>query len=341
MADPRFFSVAGPFSLGHLAEVAGAELSDRESSEMMVSDVAPLSTAQDNQISFWDNKLYIEAFSQSHAGACIVRPDVEAPTDKMILLRIADPYRGYARIAREFYPLQKLAAGISDSSNIDKTAIISEGCQIDAGAVIGADCVIGEQTHIGANAVVCDGVMIGSNCLIGPSVTLRACQIGNRAIIHAGVRIGQDGFGFALGQEGHLKVPQLGRVIIEDDVEIGANSTIDRGAGPDTMIGQGTKIDNLVQIAHNVTIGRNCIIVSQAGISGSTNIGDFVMLGGQAGLAGHLSIGDGAQVAAQSGVMRDVAPGQKVGGTPSVPMRQWLKSAALMEKLLKTNKKRS
>jgi UDP-3-O-[3-hydroxymyristoyl] glucosamine N-acyltransferase len=341
MADPRFFSVVGPFSLGHLAEVAGAELSDKASTEKMVCDVAPLSTAQGDQISFWDNKLYIEAFAQSGAGACLVRPDVEAPTDKMILLRMADPYRGYARIAREFYPVQQLSPGISESSNVDKTATIGGGSQIDAGAVISAHCVIGEQTHIGTNAVICDGVEIGSDCLIGPSVTVQACEIGNRVIIHSGVRIGQDGFGFALGQKGHLKVPQLGRVIIEDDVEIGANSTIDRGAGPDTVIGQGTKIDNLVQIAHNVTIGRNCIIVSQVGISGSTKIGDVVMLGGQAGLTGHLTIGDGAQVAAQGGVIRDVAPGQKVGGTPAVPMRQWLKSVALMEKLLKTNKKRS
>ena len=341
MADPLFFSVAGPFSLGHLAEVAGAELSIETSSDLMIYDVAPLSTARGNQISFWDNKLYIEDFTNSGAGACIVRPDVNAPSDKMVLLKIADPYIGYAKIALEFYPALVLSGGIADSSHIDKTAKLGLGCQVDAGAVIGGHCIIGDRTRIGANAVIGDGVEIGSDSLVGPNATLQACQIGDHVILHTGVRVGQDGFGFALGKSGHLKVPQLGRVIIEDDVEIGANSTIDRGAGPDTVIGQGTKIDNLVQIAHNVTIGRNCIIVSQVGISGSTKIGNFAMLGGQAGLTGHLTIGDGAQIAAQSGVIRNIEPGQQVGGTPSVPMRQWLKSAALMEKLLKTNKKRS
>ena len=177
--------------------------------------------------------------------------------------------------------------------------------------------------------------------MVGPNVTLQTCLIGSRTVIHAGVRIGEDGFGFSLGKNGHLKIPQLGRVIIEDDVEIGANTTIDRGAGPDTVIGSGTKIDNLVQIAHNVKIGRNCIIASQVGISGSTEIGDFVMFGGQAGLIGHLKIGDGAQIAAQSGVLRNIKSGEKVGGTPAVPMRHWLKGAVLMEKIIKKNNERS
>ena len=157
--------------------------------------------------------------------------------------------------------------------------------------------------------------------------------VGARTIVHGGARIGQDGFGFALGADGHLKVPQLGRVLIGDDVEIGANTTIDRGAGPDTVVGDGTKIDNLVQIAHNVRIGRGCVIVAQVGISGSTRIGDFVMLGGQAGLTGHLVVGDGAKVAAQAGVMRDIEPGTTVGGSPAMPQRQWLKSVAMIERM--------
>jgi len=339
MADPRFYSVSGPFSLGHLAEISGAVIGDSADSEKLFYDVAPLSTAQVDQISFWDNKLYIDEFKSSQAGACLVRPDVKPVSDQMALLKTPDPYTAYAQIAQAFYPESSLKANHSKSAAIDPSAEIGAHCQIAAGAVIGSRVKIGEKTQIGENAVIADGVEIGADCLIGPHVTIQKSLIGNRVVLHPGVRVGQDGFGFALSEKGHAKVPQLGRVIIEDDVEIGANSTIDRGAGPDTVIGQGTKIDNLVQIAHNVNIGRNCIIVSQVGISGSTKIGDFVIMGGQAGLTGHLTIGDGVQIAAQAGVMRDIEPGQKVGGTPAVPMRQWLKSAALMEKLLKSDKK--
>lgn len=339
MADPRFYSVAGPFSLGQLAEFADAELNDKSASDQLVYDVAPLSTAESNHISFWDNKRYLEEFKTSRAGACIVRPDVQAFSDGMILLKSPDPYTGYAKIAQAFYPNAIQTGNVAKTAFLDETAVVDATCQIEAGAVIGANVKIGERTKIGANTVVDDGVEIGSDCLIGPNVSLQACLIGDRVVLHAGVRLGQDGFGFAMSEKGHLKVPQLGRVIIENDVEIGANSTVDRGAGPDTVIGQGAKIDNLVQIAHNVKIGKNCIIVSQVGISGSTKVGDFVVMGGQAGLTGHLSIGDGVQIGAQSGVMRDIKAGEKVGGTPSVPMRQWLKSVALMEKLLKSNKK--
>ena len=157
-------------------------------------------------------------------------------------------------------------------------------------------------------------------------------------LIHAGVRIGQDGFGFATGAEGHVKVPQLGRVIIGDDVEIGANTTIDRGAGPDTVIGAGTQIDNLVQIGHNVVLGRGCVVVAQVGISGSTKVGDYVVIGGQVGLAGHLSIGNKVRIAAQSGVMRDVAEGETVGGSPATTMRDWLRRVAIVDRLARKGK---
>lgn len=182
------------------------------------------------------------------------------------------------------------------------------------------------------------GVAVGPSCRIGAGAVLQNCLVGARVIIHPGVRVGQDGFGFAPGPGGHLKVPQLGRVLIEDDVEIGANTTIDRGTGPDTVIGAGTKIDNLVQIAHNVRLGRGCIVVSQVGISGSTEIGDFVMIGGQAGLTGHLHVGAGARIAAQSGVMRDIEPGTEVGGSPAKPVKAWLKEVATLERLTKAGK---
>ncbi|RJO63904.1 MAG: UDP-3-O-(3-hydroxymyristoyl)glucosamine N-acyltransferase [Myxococcales bacterium] len=333
MADPRFFAAAGPFTLRELATIAGAEIANGDEARRFV-DVAPLGAAGPEDVSFLDNRRYLDAFRQSRAGACLVAPDaVKAAPSGMNLLIAKDPYRAYAKVAAAFHPPRAFEPGIHPAAHIGKDARIGEGCRIEAGAAIGARADIGRRCHIAANAVIGEGVAIGDDGWIGPGVSISHAVLGRRAIVHGGARIGQDGFGFALGPQGHLKVPQLGRVVIGDDVEIGANTTIDRGAGPDTVVGDGTKIDNLVQIAHNVRIGRGCVIVAQVGISGSTRIGDFVMLGGQAGLTGHLEIGDGAKVAAQAGVMRDIEPGVTVGGSPAVPQRQWLKGVALIERM--------
>ena len=332
MADPRFYVAARPLTLKELAELSQAEM--RGDADAVFTDVAPLAQAGPDHVGFLDNMRYADAFSASKAGACIVRPDMEkkAPAD-MALLLTDDPYGGYARVAQAFYPPPPPSAAVSSEAVIDETASLGRDCRVDAGAVIGPGAEIGHRCHIGAHAVIGEGVVLGDDCLIGPSASLACALVGKRVIIHAGACIGQDGFGFAPGAQGHLKVPQLGRVIIEDDVEIGANTTIDRGTGPDTVIGEGAKIDNLVQIAHNVRVGRGCMMAAQVGISGSTTVGDFAMIGGQAGFAGHLRIGNGVRIAAQSGLMRDVEAGKTVGGSPAVPMRQWLRGVARLERM--------
>ena len=242
----------------------------------------------------------------------------------MALLLSEAPYMAFAKIARAFYPdAVPPDGGIDDSAVVHPSAQIGVGTRIEAGVVIGRQARLGAACHIAANAVIGDGVTLGDNCRIGAGASISHSIIGNRVYIYPGARIGQDGFGFATGPAGHLRIPQLGRVIIHDDVEIGANSTIDRGAGPDTVIGAGCMIDNLVQIGHNVQMGRGCVIVAQVGISGSTKLGDFVVIGGQAGLAGHWTIGTGVRMAARSGVTHHIPDGVEVGGAPAVPIREW------------------
>ncbi|MDP6174566.1 MAG: UDP-3-O-(3-hydroxymyristoyl)glucosamine N-acyltransferase [Rhodospirillales bacterium] len=331
MADARFFKVARPFSLRELAGISDAEISGEADPDRQFSDVEPLANAGPGHISFIDNRRYLKDFEQSKAGAVLAQADLasRAPPG-MALLICADPYRGYARVAQAFYPATRQTTGISGSAQIAPSASIGADCAIDAGVVIGEDAEIGEGCWIGANSTLGDGIVLGPKCRIGPNVSLAFCLIGAGAVLHSGVRIGGDGFGFAPGATGHEKVPQLGRVIIQDDVEIGSNSTIDRGSGPDTVIGAGCKIDNLVQIGHNVHMGKGCLIVSQVGISGSSRLGDMVMIGGQAGVAGHLTIGPGARIAAQSGVTRNIDGGETVAGMPAENSRKhWRKVARL------------
>jgi UDP-3-O-[3-hydroxymyristoyl] glucosamine N-acyltransferase len=334
MPDPRFFTVAGPFTLQQLAAIAGAEISPEADPDAVFTDVAPLDTAGPTDVSFLDNKKYVGAFEASRAGVCLVHPDLVSRAPKgMALLVTPKPYTGYALVAQAFYPLPAPRAGIAAGAIVDPTAEIGEGTEIAAGAVIGAGARIGARCRISANAVVGDRVEIGDDTVIGTCSSLSHCLIGNRVMIYPGVRIGTEGFGFAMDPKGFVRVPQLGRVIIEDDVEVGSNSTIDRGAGPDTVIGRGSMIDNLVQIGHNVTMGPGCVIVAQAGVSGSTRLEHHVVLAGQAGIAGHLKIGAGARIAAQAGVMRDVPAGTEVGGSPAVSMKQWLRQVAMLGNL--------
>lgn len=339
MADPRFFRNAGPFRLEELARLTGSQLSENADANLLLHDVAPLDTATREDVSFLDNPKYIASFAASHAGACFVHPKhVEKAPEGIALLLNENPYLAYALAAQRFYPAPAAEVGISPRAHVDITATVSEDTEIAAGAYIGKRAIIGKNCVIGPNVVIGEGVTIGDNSRIGANATLTHCIIGARVIIHPGVNIGQDGFGFAKSDRGAVKVPQLGRVLVEDDVEIGAGTCIDRGAGPDTIIGMGAKIDNLVQIAHNVRIGRFAIIVSQVGISGSTEIGDGATLAGQVGIAGHLKIGRGAVVAAKAGVHSHIPDGAVYGGYPAVPIMEWRKQAATLSRLTKKKK---
>ncbi|MDE2579220.1 MAG: UDP-3-O-(3-hydroxymyristoyl)glucosamine N-acyltransferase [Hyphomicrobiales bacterium] len=333
MSEPFFFSPAIRLSLSEAARLAGAAVRNG-APDLVLEGFAPLETAGPRDIAYYDNPRYAAALAHTRAGACLLRArDALRLAPGAAALVVEDPYRAFARLAATLCPDSLRAAPLSEEDHAPTayahpSATIETGVRLDAGAVVGAGAEIGAGTLIGPNAVIGAGVRIGRDCTIGAGASVLHALIGDRVILHPGVRVGQDGFGFALGPRGHAKVAQMGRVVIQDDVEIGANATIDRGSARDTMIGEGTKIDNLVQIGHNAIIGRHCVIVAQVGVAGSAEIGDFVAIGGQAGIAGHLRIGRGARIAAQAGVMRDVAAGETVGGAPAMAMKDFLKAAA-------------
>lgn len=341
MADPLFFQNSGTKTLLEIVTISGAEVSVSDM-DRSFSDVSSLIDAAENHVSFFDNVKYRDQLKTTKAGACFVSPEaLEFVPDCTIALVSNTPYKAYALMAQAFYPAEAhvVAGGsVSDVAIIDETATIGKDVRIDAGAVIAKNVVIGDGSWIESNTVICDGVVIGSKCRVGVGATISHTIMKDFVRVYTGARIGQDGFGFAIDPAGHVKVPQLGRVLINEHCEIGANTTIDRGAGPDTVIGAGTWIDNLVQIGHNVKIGRGCVIVSQVGVSGSTEIGDFTVLGGQVGVAGHLKIGSGVQVGAQSGVMRDIPDGETQLGSPAMPIKEKMRQIAYLNKVVRRQK---
>jgi UDP-3-O-[3-hydroxymyristoyl] glucosamine N-acyltransferase len=342
MPDPVFFRLAAPLSLADIVALTGATAAEGVDLQATVSGVAPLDRAGPGDLVFLDNPRYAGELSGTRAGACLVAPKfrdrVPAGTAALVTHQ---PYKAFATVSAALFPDAMRpgsafgSSGIAPGAFVHPEARLEPGVTVDPGAIVGPGAEIGSGTVIGANAVIGPQVRIGRNGSVGPNATVLNALVGDRVIIHPGVRIGQDGFGFALGPQGHQKVPQIGRVVIQNDVEIGANTTIDRGANRDTVIGEGTKIDNLVQIGHNVVVGRHCIIVSQVGISGSVTVEDFVALGGQVGVVGHVRIGMGAQVAGSSNIASDVPPGARWGGTPAKPIKEWFRELTLLANLAK------
>jgi UDP-3-O-[3-hydroxymyristoyl] glucosamine N-acyltransferase len=342
MTAPVFFQPTRGFTVGEIAALTGAEPRDGSALGHRISNVAPLDLAGPNDLTFLDNAKYADQLGATRAGACLMirRFEKQAPSQLAVLLA-PEPYRAFVTVMRELFP-QALrpsslfdATGVAPGAFVHAAARLENGVVVDPGAVIGPRAEIGAGTVIGPNAVIGPQVRIGRDCAIGAGSSIQHALIGDRVVVHPGCRIGQDGFGFIMGAKGHLKVPQVGRVVVQDEVEIGAGTTIDRGAIRDTVIGEGSKIDNLVQVGHNTSIGRHCVVVAQSGISGSVTLGDFVVLGARVGIRDHVTIGEGAQIAGTSVVYEDVPGGAQWGGSPAKPIKQWLREVALIKRLVR------
>jgi UDP-3-O-[3-hydroxymyristoyl] glucosamine N-acyltransferase len=342
---PDFFATKRGLTIEEIVTLTGARLRSGAPPGARVDDIAPLDQARPSDITFLDNAKYLDALAATRAGACLLAPRFEAQApDRLVILIASEPYRAFVAVARALFPAALRpsslfgTSGRSADARVHASARIEAGVTIDPLAVVGPDAEIGAGTLVAAGAVIGPGVAIGRDCAVGAGATVLHAVIGDRVIIHAGARIGQDGFGYLPSPRGHQKIPQTRRVIIQDDVEIGANTTIDRGSLHDTVIGAGSRLDNLVQIGHNVRIGRGCVIVAQVGISGSTIVEDHVMIGGQAGLIGHLHIGRRARIGAQAGIMSDVAAGTEVVGSPAMPVREFFRQIATLRRLTRGRK---
>jgi UDP-3-O-[3-hydroxymyristoyl] glucosamine N-acyltransferase len=338
MADSRFYDNRGPFPLDRICAHAGIVLPADADGGTSIFDVAGLDEAGPPHLSFFDNKHAQPAFAKTKAGHCLVGEGIKQGPRGTVLLECSSVTRTFGKIASLFYPEHELGIRAS-SAAIDPSAELEEGVVIAPGAVIGHGAKIGANSRIGANAVIGRGVCIGRSCEIGASAVISFALVGDFVVVQPGAVIGGSGFGFTSGQSGPVKVPQLGRVIVQDHVEIGANTTIDRGMLSDTVIGEGTKIDNLVQIGHNSRTGRHCILVAQTGLAGSVVLGDSVVLGGMIGVTQHVTIGAGAQVAGKSGVTGNLEGGKVYGGIPARPIQQWHREVAALSLLAKRSKR--
>jgi UDP-3-O-[3-hydroxymyristoyl] glucosamine N-acyltransferase len=327
---------------GEIAGLTHAKLRDGDPADRPIDNIAPLDSAGPRDVTFLDNSKFLDGFATTRAGACLVAPRfVSSAPPGLVVLETPHPYAGFVAVARKLFadmlrPISLYGiSGRSTAAVVHHSARLEANVTVDPLAVIGPNTQIGSGTVIGARTVIGPEVYIGRDCAVGPDATIQHALIGDRVIIHPGVRIGQDGFGYLPSPQGHEKIPQTKRVIIQDDVEIGANTTIDRGGTRDTVIGEGTKIDNLVQIGHNCTIGRHCLIVAHVGISGSVVVGDFVVLAGQVGIADHVKIGAGAILGGGAGLMSDVPAGARWVGSPAEPAIDWKRGVATVRRLVR------
>ncbi|MCM1323083.1 MAG: UDP-3-O-(3-hydroxymyristoyl)glucosamine N-acyltransferase [Acetobacter sp.] len=333
MADSVFYNYSGTKKIAEIVQITHSVLVTEGKENEQIANVCSIETAGRDDICFFYDKKNKAIAETIKAKACITTTDLAKYIPEGVIVLISEnPKLSFIELVSAFYSEFRPAAKIEDSARIAKTAKIGENCYIGNGVVIGEDVTIGDNCIIEANAVIARGCKIGNNCRIGNNASVAYCLMGNDCYIYTGARIGQDGFGFSVVEGRHRRIPQIGRVIIGNDVEVGANTCIDRGALDDTIIGDGTRIDNLVQIAHNDKIGRCCILVAQTGIAGSCTFGDYVVCGGQTGFADHLNIGSGAQIGAQSGVMRDIDQGAIVMGTPTVPFKDFMRQVAFLQK---------
>jgi UDP-3-O-[3-hydroxymyristoyl] glucosamine N-acyltransferase len=339
MTEPFFFDRGRGLTVREIAGLTGATPAAGADLDRRITGIAALDRAAPDDLAFLDKPKYVAQLAASSAGVCLTteRFAKRAPGHVSVLC-VAQPYRAFVEVTRALFPDAVRpsslfeARGTVPGAFVHRTARLESGVIVDPGAVIGPRAEIGTGTVINAGAVIGPKVRIGRQCAIGANASITNSLIGDRVVVHPGCAIGQDGFGYLMGANGHHKVLQIGRVILQDDVEIGAGTTIDRGANRDTVIGEGTKIDNLVQIGHNVSIGRHCIIVSQCGISGSVVIEDHVILAGQVGLPDNVTIGEGAMIGAKSGVISDVPPGQKWFGYPAMRGREYLRSLTTLRR---------
>jgi UDP-3-O-[3-hydroxymyristoyl] glucosamine N-acyltransferase len=345
MTEPFFFQRRVELTLREIATLTGAQPGRNAELDRRISGIAPLEHAVPSDLCFLDHARFSTQAALCEAGACLTSERfADLLPERVSVLLARAPYRAFVETAQRLFPEALRPSSLFEAIDASMAAAVhprarlERGVIIDPGAVIGPEAEIGSGTLIGAGAVIGTNVRIGRNCAIGAHCSIIHALIGDEVIIHSGCRIGQDGFGYLMGAAGHTKVPQIGRVIIQDRVEIGANCTIDRGAMRDTVIGEGTKIDNLVQIAHNVTIGRNCVLASQTGISGSAVVEDGVMMGGQTGIADHLTIGEGSALGAKAGVMHDIPRGARWVGIPAKPVKQFFREVAAVERLAQQGK---